>query len=247
MNKTLGRIDPARITAFSFERPDPALIAELRTIDTPTVSDALDELGLRGNVVAASVLRPVDPNAVIAGPVITLRNELLPDGLSVEERAVRAKVYQAEIEAHNITEPGDILVIQGIAGVSNMGGMSAEIAGRQGGAGAIVSGGIRDLPHVRATGYPIWSTEVTPVTGRWTLETAEINGPIKIFGVDVMPGDVVLADASGVCFIPKAKLGRVIDIAGRQRDSEAGRVAAIKAGKSLSDPVVKFQHGSTAG
>ncbi|MBD9597291.1 RraA family protein [Ensifer sp. ENS05] len=244
MKKTIGRIDPARITSFTIDRPDPALLAELKTIDTPTVSDALDELGYRGNVIASSTLRPVDAEAVIAGPVITLRNERLDGNQSVAERAKLAKVFQAEIEAHNITEQGDILVIQGIDGVSNMGGMSAEIALRQGGAGAIVSGGIRDLPHIKETGYPIWASETTPVTGRWTLETAEINGPITVFGCKVMPGDIVLADASGVCFIPREKLQAVIDIAGRQRDSEAGRVAAIKAGRSLTDPVVKFQHGA---
>jgi 4-hydroxy-4-methyl-2-oxoglutarate aldolase len=44
-----------------------------------------------------------------------------------------------------------------------MGGISAQTGKRQGEAGAIVFGGIRDVAHSRRVGYPVWATEVTPV------------------------------------------------------------------------------------
>ena len=59
-----------------------------------------------------------------------------------------------------------------------MGGISAQTGKRQGEAGAIVQGGVRDIAHSRAVGYPVWASDITPVTGKWRIETVEINGPI---------------------------------------------------------------------
>jgi hypothetical protein len=50
-----------------------------------------------------------------------------------------------EIEAHNLAEPGDVLVLQGVDLISNMGGISATIGRRQGELGAIVDGAVRDI------------------------------------------------------------------------------------------------------
>ena len=92
-----------------------------------------------------------------------------------------------------------------------MGGNSAQTGKRQGEVGAIVQGGIRDVPHQRAVGYPIWASDITPVTGKWRIEAAEINGPIMIGGVQVHPGDLVVADDTGVCFIPRDKIMDVLE------------------------------------
>jgi tripartite-type tricarboxylate transporter receptor subunit TctC len=59
-------------------------------------------------------------------------------------------------------------------------GLSAQTGKRQGEAGAIVFGGVRDVGHSRSVDYPIWSTELSAVTGKWRLQTIEINGPIQI-------------------------------------------------------------------
>jgi Demethylmenaquinone methyltransferase len=79
-----------------------------------------------------------------------------------------------------------VLVIQGVP-MSNMGGISAQTGKRQGEVGAIVQGGVRDIAHSRALGYPVWASDITPVTGKWRLETVEINGPIQIGEVRVRP------------------------------------------------------------
>jgi regulator of RNase E activity RraA len=109
----------------------------------------------------------------------------------------------AEFEAHNLALKGDVLVIQGVADVSNMGGLSAQTGRRQGEIGAIVQGGVRDVAHSRALDYPVWASDITPVTGKWRIETMEINGPVQIGEVRVAAGDLVVADDTGVCFIPR--------------------------------------------
>jgi regulator of RNase E activity RraA len=141
----------------------------------------------------------------------------------------------AEFEGHNLALPGDVVVIDGVAGISNMGGISAQTGKRQGEVGAIVFGGIRDIAHSRGVGYPVWSTEVTPVTGKWRIETVEINGDIEVAGVRVAPGDIVFADESGVCFVPRARAAEVLERARSKAAAEAAKCRAIDAGTAVPD------------
>ena len=141
----------------------------------------------------------------------------------------------ADIEAHNLAEPGDVLVVQGVAGISSMGGVSASIGRRQGEAGAIVDGAVRDIDHSRAIGYPIWSAGVSPITGKWRIETMAVNAPVHIAGVEVRPGDLVVADECGVCCVPFARAADVLAIAQRLAASEARRLQALRDGMSLAE------------
>jgi regulator of RNase E activity RraA len=136
----------------------------------------------------------------------------------------------AEFEAHNLARPGDVVVIDGVAGVSNMGGISSQTGKRSGEEGAIVWGGVRDVAHSRSVGYPMWSTEVTPVTGKWRIQTVEINGDIEIGDVRVSPGDLVLADDTGVCFVPASRAVEVLEMARVKSAAEEAKCAAIDAG-----------------
>lgn len=196
------------------------------------VSDALDEMGY-AKVVAASVLRPIFPRAAIVGRALTLRNVVQQ---TTPFKGASAKISRlAEIEAHNLAEPGDVLVIEGVHGVSNIGGISATIGKREGEIGAIVDGGVRDVEECRVLGYPIWSRDVTPLTGKWRIETVEINRPVQVGGVQVIPGDIVIADDTGICFIPVEVAEKVLQRAREILKAEARRMADISAGMPVPD------------
>ncbi len=199
---------------------------------TGTVSDVLDQLGIVGAVPAA-ILRPSDPKARIVGRALTVLNQ--PRRQSVPEAVATRKSGLGEINAHRIAKPGDVLVIQGIPNVSSLGGTSATVGKRQGQIGAVVDGGVRDVDHSRAIGYPIWSSSVTPVTGKWRVETAGVNVPVLIAGITVNPGDIVLADECGVCFVPLGKAKEVLAIAQRWTAWEEDRLAKLNAGIPLDD------------
>ena len=121
------------------------------------------------------------------------------------------------------------------AGMSNMGGISAQTGRRQGEVGAIVFGGVRDVGHSRACNYPIWSTELSAVTGKWRLQTIEINGPVQIGGVRVEPGDLVVADETSVCFIPRERMTDVLTMAHQKAEAEDIRCRAIDDGLPVPD------------
>lgn len=228
-----GKISRDRIRLLRVPRPDPDLIAGFKAIQdaSSVVSDIMDEMGITG-VIGASRLKPTLPEASIVGPALTVRNIVQREHVY---EAARARVNRmAEFEAHNLALPGDVVVIQGVSGASNMGGISAQTGKRQGEAGAVVSGGVRDIAHSRRVDYPIWATEITPVTGKWRIETVEINGDVEIDGIRVSSGDIVVADETGVCFVP---VGRAVDVLKRalaKSAAEAAKCEAIDAGVAVA-------------
>jgi len=199
---------------------------------TGTVSDVLDQLGIVG-AVPASVLRPSDPKARIVGRALTVLNRARKE--SVPQAVATKKSGLGEINAHRIAKPGDVLVIQGVPNVSSLGGTSATVGKRQGEIGAIVDGGVRDVDHSRRIGYPIWSSSVTPITGKWRVETVGVNVPVAVAGINVAPGDIVLADECGVCFVPKERANEVLAIAQRWTDWEEERLKKLAAGIPLEE------------
>lgn len=213
---------------------------------TSTVSDVLDEMEIRG-VLPTSQFSCTMQDASIVGPAITVHNIAHRD--DAYQLAARHLSHLAEIEAHNLARPGDVIVIQGVPGVSNMGGISSTIAKRQGELGAIIEGGTRDIGHSRELQFPIWATEVTPITGKWRAETIAVNGDIEVGGVRVSAGDIVVADGTGVCFIPLAAASNVIARAEAIAAGEAQRHKDIDAGLSvieLANRTYVYQFASDA-
>ena len=229
-----GKIDPSRIHHFAVPRAAPGLLERYRALGDASgvISDVMDRLGIPG-VVGASTLAPTMPGKVIAWTALTVRNALQRGHAYENGRAATNKM--AEFEAHNLAQPGDVVVIQGVAGLSNMGGISAQTAKRQGEVGAIVMGGIRDVAHSRSVDFPIWAAEITPLTGKWRIETMEINGDVDIAGVRVSCGDIVFADDTGVCFVPIARAEEVLVWAEKIVRAEVIKCAAIDAGSHIAD------------
>jgi regulator of RNase E activity RraA len=169
----------------------------------------------------------------MVGPALTVRNimQSVPASVGAQNR----KSLQADIEAHNLAKPGDVLVIEGAAGISSLGGNSATLGKRQGEAGAVVDGGTRDVATAQRIGYPVWARGVTPLTGKWRLETISINGPVQIAGTPVNPGDLVVADENGICFIPRARIEEVLTRARTLSAGEEERNRDVAAGMSIPD------------
>ncbi len=230
-----GRIAPENIKLMAVPRPPQGVVERFIALGDPTgiIADTMDELGIPPGVVGASVLKPTIAGKTIVGPALTVRNILQRiDPLAGAKAHVNR---MAEFEAHNLATPGDVLVIQGVPNVSNMGGISAQTGKRQGEVGAIVQGGVRDIAHSRAVDYPVWASDITPTTGKWRLETVEINGEIQIGEVRVVAGDLVVADDTGVCFIPRDKILAVLEMAEQKAKAEDTRCKAIDNGIPVPD------------
>ena len=228
--KLTGRIAADRIRMQSTPKPPPGAVERFLALGecTSLISDVMDELGVPEGVIGATTLKPTLPGKLICGPALTVRN--IPQRVDPLAAAAKNVNGMAEFEAHNLAEDGDVLVISGVSGMSNMGGISALTGQRQGERGAIVMGGVRDVRHSRSIGYPLWASEITPVTGKWRLQTVEINGEIQMGDVRVNPGDLVVADDTGVVFIPRADIMKVLELCEKKKNAEDTRIGAIQDG-----------------
>jgi 4-hydroxy-4-methyl-2-oxoglutarate aldolase len=235
---TLGKLPREAIRMLALPRlPKEILDGYKALVDlTGTVSDAMDELGIVG-VVPAFLLPPVTNGTRIVGPALTVRN--IQRSAQIHKAAQQGTNTQGETEAHNLAEPGDVLVIEGVMGCSNMGGQSATIARRQGFIGAIVDATLRDPEQYRSMGWPVWCRGFTPITGKWRMQTVEVNGTVQICGVQASPGDLVCADEAGVAFIPHARAAEVLEAARKIDAGDTKRKQDIDAGASVADLIAK--------
>lgn len=204
----------------------------LLALDTPSLSDALDKLGLPG---AAIGLSPMTLKRRIAGKVQTVRLGPAVEGLP--KRHLGAAAIMA-------AQPGDIIVVQhGRDDVSGWGGLLARGALKQGVAGVVIDGGFRDIDEATELGLPVYGRAAVPVTARGRVAEHAWNETISVAGVSVSPGDLVLADGSGVVFVASEQAETVIsaaeDIAGREtlmaRDIDAGRPLGEVLGANYED------------
>ena len=236
---TLGKLPREQIRMLELPRlPQDIIDAFKALVDlTGTISDAMDELGIVG-VIPAYVLPPVTNGTRIVGPALTVRN--IQRTAQIHKAAAHDKTNtQGETEAHNLAEPGDVLVIEGVMGCSNMGGQSATIARRQGFIGAVVDATVRDPEQYRSMGWPVWCKGFTPITGKWRMQTVEVNGVVQICGVQVSPGDLVCADEAGVAFVPRAQAAAVLEICRNIDKADTKRKADIEGGVNVSDLVTR--------
>jgi regulator of RNase E activity RraA len=231
--KLTGRVPREAIARLEFPRLAPDTLRRFAALEdlTGTASDSLDALGLRGAIPAA-VLAPSLPERRLVGQAVTVRNVERDDTPS--RAASEGKGRMGEHEAYNLALPGDVVVIEGLTGASNLGGQSAALAHRSGVSGAVVDGSYRDPQAARALGFPIWSRGVTPITGKWRLQTVGINGRVRIAGVSVDAGDLVLADEAGIVFVPFAQVDAVLAHALRIDEGDARQRKDIEAGVDLA-------------
>ena len=233
-SKLAGVVPKDRFVKLSFSRASKEIIEAYKSIEdpTPSISDILDDLGI-SRTVPASVLKPVCYGKVVVGSALTIRY-ITETTVPKEALQTSKKAKLGDKDAYAIAEKGDIVVFDngGRKHISTMGGLSTQYAINAGVAACIVDGGVRDVGLMRKLQFGVWSRGVTPITGRHRVETIELNGPIVCGGVCVNPGDLVVADDNGVCFIPYDKIEIVLQKLLKDLKREETLVNAMSQGKS---------------
>jgi 4-hydroxy-4-methyl-2-oxoglutarate aldolase len=200
------------------------LVARLGRMDSCAVSDALDKLGLTGEV---SGLHRYSTDRRIAGRVLTVRMG------PADGRPSTRHLCTTAIEA---ALPGDIIVIEQRTGLDAAcwGGNLSIGAKVRGVAGVIIDGPARDIDDSRKLDFTVYAREHTARTARGRIVEVATNEPVQIGDVTVSPGDYAIADASAVVFIASSEIERVLETAEQIMAREEALAQAIAAGTPIS-------------
>ena len=148
----------------------------------------------------------------------------------------------AAVEA---AEPGDIIVIEQRSGIdaAGWGGILSNAAKVAGVAGVICDGPVRDVVESRDLDFPVFSRSVTPRTARGRIVEEAFGQPVTIGDVIVNPGDLVIADASGVVFVAADKADDVVATAETIAAREAAMTKDVLAGQPVSQVMgASYEH-----
>jgi len=210
-----------------------ALIDRLARLPTATLANALDDVGKLVNCPVA--LRAAAPGMRFAGPAVTV------EVIAGEAGSYSSADFRvgAMIDA---AAAGDVIVVAARgARASTWGGMASLAAKVKGIAGLVVDGGVRDIDEMVEFGFPVFMRHAVATTGRTRLKVKAIDVPIEIDGVSVDPGDVIVADATGIVVVPGAQAERVAELAERYAADDREAEAEIRNGLSFSQAMAKFR------
>jgi regulator of RNase E activity RraA len=162
--------------------------------------------------VSTDVLKLRTAPVHVVAQAITIR--YLPERRSGSHPELRRT--QSKLTHHTafaLAKAGDVAVIEvgGAPAVSVVGGIAAQSAVNAGIAACIVDGAVRDLEQIESLGLSVWARTLTPRTGKWRVEAVAVNRPIVCGGVQVHAGDLVIADETGICFVPVDVAEQAID------------------------------------
>jgi 4-hydroxy-4-methyl-2-oxoglutarate aldolase len=145
----------------------------------------------------------------IAGPAYPVR---CPAG---DHLMLHAAIYRAL--------PGSVIVVEaGDVDYALAGGNVCAVAQKRGIAAFVVDGVIRDLAEARSRRFPVFARGVIPMPGGKD-KIGVLNGPVRCGGVEVAPGDIVVADEEGIVVVPKLRLAEVLEAAQTRAKKDAAQ------------------------
>lgn len=199
------------------------LLERLSALDTNTVSDALDFLGMRG---ATFGLLPLWNCPKITGRASTVQ-------LGAKQDAAPTAHLISPVVARIDTDDRVLVIAGGAEGVSCWGDILANAARMKGIRGSVLDGCSRDIKGSEAIGYPLYGRGVTMISARNRLVQVDAGCAVSMAGVTVKEGDYVMADECGTVFVAAEVIDKVLELAERIDRRQAAMVDAIRAGCSV--------------
>ena len=196
----------------NFERADSAVAQKLGALGSATVHEAMGRVGLM-----QPYIRPIYPRAQASGTVVTV---LLQPGDN----------WMMHVVAEQI-RPGDIVVAAVTAGCTDgyFGDLLATSFKARGATGLIIDAGVRDVTVLEDMNFPVWSKAISS-KGTVKATLGSVNIPVVCAGVNVEPGDAVVADDDGVVVVPKKYVVETAAKAQKRFDDEDAKRQKLASG-----------------
>jgi 4-hydroxy-4-methyl-2-oxoglutarate aldolase len=204
-------------------------VARATRLDTATLSDALDRLGIVGQCYE---IKGRDDSFRFAGRAYTIRcgPAATPPGTVGD--------YIDDVPE------GEVVVIDngGRTDATIWGDILTEIAHRRGLAATVIDGISRDVSLCRKLGYPVFAKDHWMRTGKDRVQVEEIGCPVNIGGARIVAGDILRGDADGVIVIPAEHEEAVLAAAEEIHEAEEAIRSAVRGGMRLDEARRQFKY-----
>jgi regulator of RNase E activity RraA len=212
------------------------VLARFSAIPTSTICDAAIKAHIRPpEKMVIPGVAPVQPRPVSAvGRARTERRVLVRDPERSSLVSNRALATRLTDEA----SPGDFLVITAPAGppFAVFGGMMALKASLRGVTGVVTDGLTRDVAEIIDHNLPTWAAGITPIAGGYGgYSIAQVNEPVNCGGIEVLAGDLIVADSDGVVVIPAGQALELLAVCEEMDTAEQATAKALAAGANMAE------------
>jgi len=217
------------------------LLRQARELSSEEVWAVLQEKGFNNQY--ADGFRILHPDRPMVGRAFTV--QFMPQRPDLEHIAnakakERGLPHLTNQTAIDMLQPGDVLVVdifgKKVGGTVVGDNLFFYVMTATKGGGLVVDGSIRDLNGISEIDMPAYFKDVDPTPIDNVMLTG-INVPIRIGGVTVMPGDLVVGDREGVYFIPPQFVEDVLDRADEIRIHDEWTKKKFAEGKYKSSEI----------
>lgn len=197
----------------------------LERLHTAILADVMDEMGIEETVLDIDI-RPVWGRETVAGTAHTV--QMVEVGYETEGH------FEQILASMTGCEDGDILVRSAPdTDVGCWGELLSTAARSEGAIGAVVDGPTRDARLVEDLEFPVWATGHSALDSNGRVDISDWDVPVVCGGVQVRPGDVIVADYEGIVRIPPAEVEEVLERAEEDLETEQAVREDLEAGREF--------------
>lgn len=220
------------LTPADYQRNPTRMLEAFRHVEAASVSDAEEQL-LHQKHYMSHRMQPIFPTK-FAGSALTV--------LLKKEENRDPDALSGMLAAIDSGGPGSVYVmkVEDGADIAGMGGLMGTAMFARGFAGAIVDGGVRDLPQLKKIGFPVYSTGAVPSTSVSHYRFGGVNVPLEVDGTHVEANDIIVADQDGVVVVPRAHAVEILLLAQKLDNSEHSMYPYIEKFHSIVEAVKEF-------
>lgn len=153
-----------------------------------------------------------------------------------------ARPYGNEIDFIDALRPHEVAVGDASGKpVAAWGELFSTAATGRGARGAVIDGYIRDVAPIRHLGFPVFARGTRPTDSFGRLSIRDTDVPVRIAGVRVDPGDLVVADEDGVTVVPRRLAVEVARQSQEKANTENHARDLLMSGGKLADVWERFR------